>query len=59
MSQGDPPGPFQYLDGIWQDGAVLMERPSGVIVAFLVKFATKSLRTNSQGLPLSSSRRRS
>jgi hypothetical protein len=52
MNQGDPPGPFQYLDGIWQDGGVLIERPSGEIVAFLLKFATQSLHTNSQGLPI-------
>jgi hypothetical protein len=52
MNQGDPLGPFQHLDGIWQDGAVLIERPSGEIVAFLVKFATQSLHTNSQGLPI-------
>jgi hypothetical protein len=52
MNQGDPPGQFQHLDGIWQDGAVLMERPSGEIVAFLVKFETQSLHTNSLGLPI-------
>jgi Uncharacterized conserved protein (DUF2278) len=52
MNQGNPPGPFQHLDGIWQDGGVLIERPSGEIVAFLVKFATQSLHTNSQGLPI-------
>jgi hypothetical protein len=52
MNQGDPLGPFQHLDGIWQDGAILIERPSGEIVAFLVKFATQSLHTNSQGLPI-------
>jgi hypothetical protein len=52
MNQGDPPGPFQHLDGAWQDGAVLIERPSGEIVAFLVKFQTQSLHTNSQGLPI-------
>ena len=52
LNQGNPPGPFQPLDGIWQDGGVLLERPSGEIVAFLVKFATQSLHTNSQGLPI-------
>ena len=52
MNQGDPPGPFQHLDGIWQDGGVLIERPDGEIMAFLVKFATQSLHTNSQGLPI-------
>ena len=52
FNQGDPLGQFQYLDGIWQDGGVLIERPSGEIVAFLVKFQTQSLHTNSQGLPI-------
>jgi hypothetical protein len=52
LNQGDPLGQFQHLDGIWQDGAVLIERPSGEIVAFLVKFATQSLHTNSQGAPI-------
>jgi hypothetical protein len=52
LNQGDPPGPFQPLDGIWQDGGVLIERPSGEIVAFLVKFQPQSLHTNSLGLPI-------
>jgi uncharacterized protein YukJ len=52
LNQGDPLGQFQHLDGAWQDGAVLIERPSGEIVAFLVKFQTQSLHTNSQGLPI-------
>jgi hypothetical protein len=57
LNQGDPPGPFQQLNGIWQDGAVLIERPSGEIVAFLVKFATQSLHTNSLGHPRGASLR--
>jgi hypothetical protein len=52
MNQGNPPGSFQHLDGIWQDGGVLIERPGGEIVAFVVKFATQSLHTNSQGAPI-------
>jgi hypothetical protein len=52
MNQGDPPGQFQHLDGIWQDGCVLIERPSGEIVAFLTKFETQSLHANTQGLPI-------
>jgi hypothetical protein len=51
LNQGNPSGPFQHLNGIWQDGGVLIERPSGEIVAFLVKFATQSLHTNSLGHP--------
>ena len=52
MNQGNPPGPFQQPNGIWQDGGVLIERPSGELVAFLLKFASQSLHTNSQGLPI-------
>jgi uncharacterized protein DUF2278 len=52
LNQGDPLGPFQPQDGIWQDGGVLIERPSGEIVAFLTKFQTQSLHTNSQGVPI-------
>jgi hypothetical protein len=52
MNQGDPPGPFQPLDGIWQDGATIAERPDGELVAVLIKFATQSLTTNEQGLPV-------
>lgn len=57
LNQGNPAGPFQHLNGIWQDGAVLIERPSGEIVAFLVKFATQSLHTNSLGHPRGASLR--
>jgi len=52
MNQGDPAGQFQHLDGIWQDGGALIERPSGELVAFLVKFETQPLHTNSLGLPI-------
>jgi uncharacterized protein YukJ len=52
LNQGNPPGPFQQLNGIWQDGGVLIERPDGELVAVLLKFATQSLHTNSQGLPI-------
>jgi Uncharacterized conserved protein (DUF2278) len=51
MNQGDPPGSFQHLDGIWQDGGVLVERPSGNLAGFFVKFVTQTLNTNDQGLP--------
>jgi uncharacterized protein YukJ len=52
MNQGDPPGQFQPLDGIWQDGGTIAERPDGELVAVLTKFATQSLRTDNNGLPL-------
>jgi hypothetical protein len=52
MNQGDPPGQFQALDGIWQDGGTLMQMNDGRYVAFLTKFETQTLNTNNQGLPL-------
>jgi Uncharacterized conserved protein (DUF2278) len=56
LNQGDPPpvsgGPnYQLLDGIWQDGGVVVQRPSGALAGFFVKFLTQTLRTNDQGLP--------
>jgi hypothetical protein len=51
MNQGDPPGRFQALDGIWQDGAVVIERLDGLI-GFLVKFETQTFCTGDDGLPL-------
>jgi uncharacterized protein YukJ len=54
LNQGDPPGPYQALDAIWQDGGgVVVERPSGTLTGFFVKFVTQTLRTNDQGLPMS------
>jgi hypothetical protein len=51
MNQGDPPGQFQVLDGIWQDGGLVVRRPSGLLSGFFVKFVTQTLDTNNQGLP--------
>jgi hypothetical protein len=51
MNQGDPPGPFQHLDGVWQDGGVVVERPGGTLAGFFVKFVTQTLDTNDHGLP--------
>jgi hypothetical protein len=51
-NQGDPPGQFQRLDGIWQDGATVIESPTGAFGAVLTKFETQSLRTDDSGLPL-------
>lgn len=51
MNQGDPPGQFQHLDGIWQDGGVIIVRPDGSLRAFLTKFSTQSLHTDDNGLP--------
>lgn len=52
MNQGDPPGGFQHLDGIWQDGGTIIERPNGELVAVLIKFETQSLNTDNNGLPV-------
>lgn len=51
-NQGDPPGQFQRLDGIWQDGGTIIESPTGELSAFLTKFRTQSLRTDAAGLPV-------
>jgi hypothetical protein len=52
LNQGDPAGMFRPQDGVWQDGGVLIERPSGEIVAFLTKFETQTLHTSGQGVPV-------
>ena len=52
LNQGDPPGQFQHLDGIWQDGGTIIQRPDGELVAFLTKFSTQSLNTDASGLPV-------
>jgi len=51
-NQGDPPGPFRHLDGIWQDGCVFATKADGTLSAYLGKFSTQSLRTDDNGLPL-------
>jgi hypothetical protein len=51
-NQGDPAGPFQHLDGIWQDGCVFATKADGSLSAYLGKFSSQSLRTDNNGLPL-------
>jgi hypothetical protein len=51
-NQGDPPGPFQHLDGIWQDGCVFVIKADGTLSAYLGKFSTQSLNTDNNGLPI-------
>lgn len=51
-NQGDPPGQFQHLDGIWQDGGTIIQRPGGELTAFLTKFKPQSLNTDDNGLPV-------
>jgi Uncharacterized conserved protein (DUF2278) len=52
MNQGDPPGPHQDENAIWQDGAVMVERADGSVAIWQVKFNTQSLHTGDDGLPL-------
>ncbi|GIG60059.1 hypothetical protein Lfu02_44310 [Longispora fulva] len=52
MNQGDPPGQFQHLDGIWQDGGTIIESATGELNAFLTKFKPQSLNTDNNGLPV-------
>jgi hypothetical protein len=51
-NQGDPPGPFQHLDAIWQDGGVIVKYTDAHLEGFFVKFETQTLNTNDQGLPI-------
>ena len=51
-NQGDPPGQFQHLDGIWQDGCVFAIKADGTLSAYLGKFSTQSLNTDNNGLPI-------
>jgi hypothetical protein len=51
-NQGDPPGPHQGEDGIWQDGAVLTQTSGGAVTIWQVRFNTQSLHTDDHGLPV-------
>jgi hypothetical protein len=52
LNQGDPAGPHQAEDGIWQDGAVIIQLAGGGVTIWQVKFNTQSLNTDARGLPL-------
>jgi hypothetical protein len=51
-NQGDPPGQFRHLDGIWQDGCVFAMKGDGTLSAYLGKFSTQTLNTDNNGLPI-------
>jgi hypothetical protein len=51
LNQGDPPGQHQGEDGIWQDGAVLLQRADDAVTAWQVRFNSQSLHTDDRGLP--------
>jgi len=57
LNQGDPPGAFQSLDGIWQDGGIIVERIDRTLDGFFVKFVTQSLNTDEHGLPVQEEQR--
>ena len=50
-NQGDPPGQFRALDGIWQDGCVFILKSDKSLSAYLGKFSTQTLNTDGNGLP--------
>ena len=52
QNQGDPPGPFQAENGIWQDGAVAVRTAADKVTIWQVKFNTQSLNTDDDGRPL-------
>ena len=50
-NQGDPPGQFRALGGIWQDGCVFILKSDKSLSAYLGKFSTQTLNTDGNGLP--------
>ncbi|MDZ4782400.1 MAG: DUF2278 family protein [Planctomycetia bacterium] len=53
QNQGDPLGSQWWAEnGIWQDGATLIQREDGSIAAFLNKFKTQAHATDNNGHPL-------
>lgn len=53
QNQGDPAGSRWWAEnGIWQDGATLIQRQDDTVVAFLNKFKTQSYKTDDYGHPL-------
>jgi len=52
MNQGNPKGPFQKDNGIWQDGAIFVELPaSDKWIAVFLAFQTESWTTDDSGNP--------
>jgi hypothetical protein len=53
QNQGDPAGSQWWAEnGIWQDGATLIQRQDDTIAAFLNKFKTQSYQTDTNGHPV-------
>jgi Uncharacterized conserved protein (DUF2278) len=52
MNQGDPAGSQWWAsNGIWQDGAVVVQRSDGTLFAWQVKFNSQSMQTDANGHP--------
>ena len=52
QNQGDPAGSQWWaLNGIWQDGAVGVERPNGTLFFWQVRFNSQASHTDSSGHP--------
>ncbi|HTB33088.1 MAG TPA: DUF2278 family protein [Bacteroidia bacterium] len=52
-NQGDTVAEFQHLDGVWQDGCVIVENADGTLSGYFGKFATQTFPTdNTTGLPV-------
>ena len=53
QNQGDPANSQWWAEnGIWQDGATLIQRQDDTIAAFLNKFTTQSYKTDDSGHPI-------
>jgi uncharacterized protein YukJ len=53
QNQGDPSGTsWWYENGIWQDGATIIEKSDGTITAFINKFTSQSYITDGNGHPV-------
>lgn len=53
QNQGDPSGSQWWAEnGIWQDGATILEDSNGSFVAFLTKFKTQAYNTDKNGHPV-------
>jgi uncharacterized protein YukJ len=52
QNQGDPAGSQWWGEnGIWQDGATLVQRQDGTMAAFLNKFKSQAYQTDNNGHP--------
>ena len=53
QNQGDPVGGGHDAEnGIWQDGATIVETAQGEFLGFLNKFKTQAFKTDNQGRPV-------